>query len=811
MKTSVKIVIVVCILAILIILTQTEKYSLKSICDRFPNLPQCRQERSIIPRLRKPPRFPPSLPEPRLPERKPFKNALTFQGGGFISIASFYGFTLALMKIKRQNSPNSSLSSIFRDFSYMSGSSGGQVFMTLMGYDRKFNEDIESIRSLTPEDVGMHYRRTYMKDVLRFIDENQTAPLTSQLSVFQLPYFIQLVLKISSGVGALDGLLAMGSVTKVSEAYHQGRFSNTKVADVLPEYRNTDFICPVTISTVGSLTVRSVPVNYSYNLPTGDASIENLPYNHGPLTRSYILDGLQINEYNTDTMNQERFWDGWNRPPRDVPDNKMFDTCEWVRKYDYGIFRNTPEPYKVYRCKNVASADCCQNTSDTDIIAPAFSLINYTSKNSIPLTIPGLYADKIQYYSYDKDIEKQPTGEWQDEVTDLITVDADKSVIEVPTTIEYGNPSQESIASVLGASTAATAVFKDNCLIKSTFYRSGTSDQEEIVQRIGQFGLDTSCILKGGGPQTNERIYTDVCSALNESEAEIARCDELSTGSRNPDYDENVLLTKMATNKLLVAGDSAFVENTGISSIILGHQAANTLLPLNITVFGIYNPDIEELFKPTWSGPLVPLAAEIRDGLSELMDTVNDVANWNILEESAFLAGTVSAGTIVSGLAAVLSPILGVSVAATLIASLSEIIWEALDLDTDYHTTIDKYGNKITPTFARLNNTIFGVPFSSGREIYTRQYNEDLKFSVIAFDNLVTRKNKMTGIKAGTKVSLTIISANSRDNYPLGPFIRSKDDSETYGELAQISFDCLEESYRTSAAVRRRIDASFNL
>ena len=796
---------------LLVVALQKENYTFMTLCDRFPNLQQCKQRKLLFPRLRNPPRLPSSLPEPRLPERKPFKHALAFQGGGYISITQFYGFTLALMKIKRQNSPNSSLSSIFRDFSYMSGSSGGQVFMTLMGYDRKFNEDIESIRSLTPEGVGMHYRRTYMKDVLRFIDENQTNPLANELTVFQLPYFIQLTLKIISQTGSLDGVLGLGNTTRVSQSYHQGRLSNKKVVDVLPEYRNTNFICPVTIATVGTLTVPSVPVNYSYNLPTGDASIENLPYNHGPLTRSYILDGLQINEYNTNTINQERFWDGLNSTPRDLPYNKMFDTFEWVRKYDDGIFINTPEPYKVYRCKNVASADCCQNTSVKGIIAPDFSQINYTSKNSLPLTIPGIYADKIQYYSYDKDIEKQPTGEWQDEVTDLITVDAKKSVIEVPTVIEYGNPSQESIASVLAASTSATATSADNCLLKSTLYRSGTSDQEEFFQRVGQFGFSTCCILKAGGPQTNERIYPNVCSALNESEAEITRCNELSTGSRSPDYDENVLLTKMATNKLLVAGDSAFVENNGITSIILDHQAANTLLPLNITVFVIYLPSIEELFKPTWSGPLTPWATDYQDGLIELMDTVNDVANWNILEETAFISGAISAGAILSGLAAVLSPILGVAVTVTLIASLSEIIWEALDLDTDYHTTIDKYGNKITPTFALLTNTIFDTPFSSGREIYTRQYNEDLKFSVIAFDNLVTLENKMCGIKAGTKVSLTIISLSSRDHYPLAPIIRSENDSATYGELAQISFDCLEECYRTSAAVRRRIDASFNI
>jgi len=818
-KTLVITVIVsLCIIGLSLFFLRKEQFS-RDFCKKYPESPMCNRGRiGVPPRIR-------DLGPPNI--NIPMKNSvhtLACQGGGLLAISNYYGYISALLKIKRDKSLRGStpVSKLFTNFPYISGSSGGNIFNILLAYDSKFNKDINSIRNLTSENVREKYIQEHINTFLSYRDANQNEDLGDQVSPLELPYFVKLALMVMNATGTLDGVYRAGNIYDAGALFLQGRHNKTKMKDVLPEYRDINIVVPAAILTNGDMSVPGVSgINYSYNLPTGEACKNSLPYSNGPLTTSITSQGLRINKYSSNSLNTLRYWNGWRFPPGNLPDNTMFDTCEWVDEYEDGWFSDTLLPRKVYRCKNVASAECCQNNSE-QIICPSASMVTFSSKyNTIPFTIPGVYDNNIKYYSYDIDVEKQPTGEWESRVTEPITTDALTSVIEVPTSPLNYDTSDELVKSVATTTAAATGIAKNICLVKSVIYRGGFSDQEAFVSRLGQLEIDLSCVFKGNS-SSNQRIYKDVCSILHQDNPEEYRsCDEYTSRvftSPNPNYDRDIVLKSLAKNKALMIGDSGFVDNAGILGCVRAHQLARSLRPLEITCFSIddINVDYKPFFIPTHDSPLDEDAIGINKALTELMDVVNQVANWNIAQEAAFASGIISAGTLLSGLASTLSPYLGIAVAAGLIASLTEIVWEVLDLDTDYHVTTDRDGKQFSPTFARFNRVIFNTKFNPislfSKTIVSRTDSIPVDFNVYKCDNLVTVGNKDIGVKAGTKVNITIISLQTKTSgFPLQAFFKTEGEENSFGDAAEMSFECLTEAYTSVPEVRRRMDAAFDI
>lgn len=76
----------------------------------------------------------------------------------------------------------------------------------------------------------------------------------------------------------------------------------------------------------------------------------------------------------------------------------------------------------------------------------------------------------------------------------------------------------------------------------------------------------------------------------------------------------------------------------------------------------------------------------------------------------------------------------------------------------------------------------------------------------------VTVENKDIGVKAGTKVNITIISLQTRvSGFPLQAFFKTEGEENSYGDAAEMSFECLTEAYTSVSEVRRRMDAAFDI
>ena len=791
-----------------------------SICDRFPNLPQCNR-RQIVPRRN---RLTGLIPRPELVgiiSSQP-RNALAVSGGGLYIVSIFHGAITAGLQTKRQANRDPYIKLSDMKYDYMTGISGGGVAISMMAYDKTYNDMINPL-NLTAQSVKENFLNNFI-DPFIALRNRYTDFDTNMLESLELPYFVTALMGISSTLfDGIEGLLGLGGTSKLAQLYLLDRHNNTKMSDVLPEYSHAHVILPAAILTTGNLNFPNIPsLNLSYNLPTGDACKRFLPYENGPLTTSERYGDVILKTYNARSLNELRYWDirPSLSPTGPLPDNTMFDTCDWVQKYEEGVFFNTIQPYKVYRCKNIASGECCQNNSYNTRCTMG-SLVYYSSRpNTLPFVVPErIYPENTQYYSYNVATEKEPTGEWQDEATDLILYDAKKIVADVPTTIhtmDY-NTSDELLYMVTAANTALSGIMSDPCYLKSVLYRGGFSDQEEFANRINSLSLNLNPYLRTNSERSNNRrLYKNLCSLLGDNTT--CSNDRRSYTELNPNYDISIPLKEIVDKMPLCAVDGGVVDTSGVVASVVAHQ--NSIYdkrPLNIFNITCNISDTYVLFdiSPYHEYGDSKTFNDYDDMLKELMDTVNDVANWNILQEAAFLAGTVAGGAIVSGLASVLSPIVGVAVTATLILSLSETVWEMLDLDTDYHETVDKEGKEFSGKFVRKAPIIFSgywLPDIKRERIIQREGDmKNFKIRLSCYKNRTTLNNEILGVKEGTKINLTVIDVTSEGskNIPLVPFF--DDNGEKWAEMSRIVFDGVRELAQSDGTISELLKDAFTI
>jgi hypothetical protein len=764
-------------------------------CTRFPNLPQCL-------RIRKPPlpRIPPYI---QLKPSQSKKRALCVSGGAMLVTSTAHGIISSILSHKRTTSGNFNMkvSELLNNINYFSGTSGGNIFLSLLSYDKTYNDDINGITNMTAEAVSRKYHDTYVSAFIDIRDrENGFQP--SNFDILELPYFLSLILDLMTINN--PGILSIGSSNKrLAQAYLLDRQRNKKLKQLLPEYNNKIFTLNTSVITTGVLNVgKKSNITYSYNLPTGNSADcrDVIPFNHGPLTSRSTIDGIVIDEYRSTTLDTLRYWDGWSRPPGPLPDNKMFDTCKWVQKYEDDWFSNTPEDFRVYRCKNVASSDCCQKNSNLTKCSD-MSLLLFTSKpgiNSVTAA-PNIYNNKTNYFAYNLETEKNPTGEWEDMVTSSVPDVGFKLVSEVPTklnTMVY-DTSEEYLEDVANVTTAFFGHYTLNpCLVKAMMYAGGFSDQELFVQRFLRIGLKlgTAINTSNNTHTPNNRLYENLCEAVD--------CSSTS--------DNMATLSKISKVQPLMLADAGYIENSGIVSSVITFQNqhkqnlrdAPTLEILaivrdilNIQILFNRNPLlVDEEGNQRWYETL-------EDSLAEVGDIINTVANFNVLEEAAISSGVISATAIVSVLSSLLSPIIGISVAVLIASSITEIVWEAIDLDTDGHVTTDNYGKTFRASLHARAAHIFNndeIP----DEIFETTFNDEVgdvrRFSIRRYENLTTKDNYFFGVKAGTKINITAIETQTT-----GDLIPYFSDGENMEFAVKVAFEGIEAAYQDP--VGRRI------
>jgi len=785
------IMFVMVVVLIAILFGTSEKYKKRTrpnICNTFPYLPQC-----IIPESRE-------IVQPRLSMKPKEKRAFCVSGGGTLSQSTAHGVLAAILKYRRsREGTRMSVSDLFKDFNNFSGSSGGNVFLSMLAYDRGYNESFNSIGgNLTAQKVAEKFHDTYITEFNQIRDQaDEFNP--SALDSLQLPYFFKLVFKLLT----IDspGVLGLGGIGRLGSAYMLDRHKKTLMKDTLPEYGHLNVTIAGSVLTTGDLSLpgSSEEVSYSYNLPAGEECMTNLPFGHGPLTSVSTVNGVEIKEYKARSLDSFRYWDGWRFPPGPVPDNTMFDTCKWVDKYEDGWFSDTLLPYKVYRCKNVASSECCQNNSQSNKCTGA-SLVTFTSKPNTLSFARNIYSDTTQYFAYNIETEKEPTGEWEGNFsTESIPNKAVKFVAEVPTNINRMNydTSRELLGNVIGVTTALPGIIRDPCIIKSAFYRGGFSDQEQFVARFSKVDLDMSVFLKtNNSADSNKRLYSSACSIINDC------------GSTNEDM--KVKLSKLANSQPLALFDAAGCDNTGVLTSVLEHQQQSELQTLNICAISRVPEEIAILFKRNPRYVNADGSSKLFDDVTTIvdviMDVVNDVANFNTFQEAGLIVGTIAAESLVFALGNLISPLLGIALTASLIASLTEIVWEALDLDTDYHVTTDNFGKTFKTQVHLRAPSIFDKPDIPLEEFSTTVMNNDgdsIPFSLKRYENLTTINNPLFGIRAGTKVNLTAITCEST-----GQLISFFGDGKNFKDTVKYSFEGIERALSDSTG-RRIIEKTF--
>ena len=786
-RVFVIVLVVVVLLGIFTVIVRQETYDdevskITPICTRFPYLSFCR--RSFKPKPRSRPDQPPRVDIANIKKR-----AFCVAGGGTLSQSTAHGIIASILKHKREGTGNRELKikDILKDVNIFSGSSGGNVFLALLAYDRIYNDSINDIRNLTAERTAENFYNTYISTFNNIRDEADEFD-QELLSSLELPYFLRLFLEILT----IDspGVLGLGGIRRLGQAYLLDRHINTKMKNTLPDYNNTNVIIAGSLVTTANVNIEDgrQDISYTYNIPTGEDNCRDvLPFEHGPLTSRTNIDGIDIKEYRSKTLDSMRLWDGWSTQPGPLPDNKMFDTGIWRRKREDGWFSNPELPYRVYRSKNVSASDCCQNNSESNKCTSA-SLVTFASKSdTIPFSREGIYNDKTEYYAYNIETEKNPTGDWEDEVTGSIPDVAYKLVADVSTKLDsmIYDTSEELLNNVIGVTTALPGIIKDPCLVKSAIYRGGFSDQELFASRFLKLGIDLSVYVKTNDTLTpNRRLYPTICDA-----AGCNRVDDVKTQ-----------LSKIAKAQPLCLFDAAGCDNTGVLPAVLAFQTDNRFYKTQtLEIFTIVRVESElgMLFK---RNPLLVTEEKaqkgydaVTDTVDAIMDVVNDVANFNVFQEAALIAGYVSAASIVYGLSSLLSPILGIALTSALVTATSEIVWEALDLDTDYHVTTDRFGKTFNTQLHFRAPTIFSTAPRPSEEYNTTIDNsngEAIPFSLKYYENLKTVDHPLHGIKKGTTVNLTAIICEST-----GQLISFFGDGKNFEDTVKYSFEGIEKTY----------------
>merc|ERR1712194_485640 len=72
-----------------------------------------------------------------------FRRAVTFKGGGFMSLADFTGATMGFLNVLRKTNPNASMTQLYSRFGTVSGISGGAWFSQMLIYSPSFLQMVE--------------------------------------------------------------------------------------------------------------------------------------------------------------------------------------------------------------------------------------------------------------------------------------------------------------------------------------------------------------------------------------------------------------------------------------------------------------------------------------------------------------------------------------------------------------------------------------------------------------------------------------------------------------------------------------------
>jgi hypothetical protein len=303
-------------------------------------------------------------------------------------------------------------------------------------------------------------------------------------------------------------------------------------------------------------------------------------------------------------------------------DNTLFDTCGIIDEmgafpiYDpvmserlgRNVTTNLSLPIRGrVGCWNVGAADCCRNNwenSKCPVIFPVlFSNKRENKLCKINTNIP------IQYTAYNTMTEKNPAilagGEnlWAWEFAEPPAyLDSYRHVKYLrdyltPSIINNFNISSVPVNAASIASSAAGSFFLDPCGMKSSFYVSGSSVQEDIMNdvlyKFNRYSSSSPILvnyMQNGRNTLN--IFDSVNDLTRKTGESFVRKEENSEIKNLVSFNNNMTVSRLS--------DGGFCDNTGIINSILVNQQE----PPSRNIFKIIHFNVKPYWSSTANNPI---------------------------------------------------------------------------------------------------------------------------------------------------------------------------------------------------------------
>ena len=823
-------------------LCKDKNSTLVNICKKFPYLKQCKTK--IEKFCKQYPGICKIVPDYVIKKptiAKPDKNkifssvAINLSGGGYRSFFSHFGVLSALVKHNRvvKNNNRLNYNDLFKKVNLSGIISGGAWLGSMLFYDKKFNSDINTIGLITRESVSDSIYNNYLIESIS--SRGQLQNIQYLKDVLDVPFFLDYVLQIYDTIlpSSLGMVIPWQDV--IQKMILLNRLNDKKLQDVLPYFKNIIVSYGSGVLVNGNLDINTTTPHFSYVLNPNYKSTQFLDYENYMLKFLCIpgpydvtnLPNSNLKIYDSRGNNFNRlFWNNNSNIPNQAAefDNTSFDTCQWNQMFapncyylnDQYICDIYPLNFSMYRCQNVGMAECCRNNSEFNQTPFQIPIFFSNDKNQSPMINKNI---PIQYVAYNYETEKEPTGEMsilsylQDvrSKSRRVTLYNPKGISK-SSLLNY-DTSKEIVSKAATASSSFMGFLQVPCLLKSTFYGSGFSDQEMLINNI-----KTATSYAGGVPvlclkaNQESRISRSVCDSVNnEICTQTPGCTLLC--SPNPEYDWHNTLKLFNEKTLLRLDDGGNVESLGLAASIRSHQSKyGNIGEMDIICISSANfEDFNKLddfqyhtqgafknYQYIQNRPLIR-DAQFNDLLCKLPLTINNIINqiasFSIIQETLTLLG----GVLVEALVSILIPILGPLVAAALLPFTASLVYEIIDLDTDYHRTIDNYGKTFAPCselfyVPKILDRNFDTPDRKSRNFFSN--NNQIAVNILHYKNTELLNNEILGIYKGTKIKNLYIIQGYLDSavYGLFPFVDGSSEAfMPYKDASGYIFEALDQ------------------
>ncbi len=754
-----------------------------------------------------------------------YSKCLCFSGGGLRSFYGHHGAFISFLNEYRKNQNNFRLqvNDILKKFNTISSISGGAWYISMLCYDDIFNRQNNNFTQFLSSNVVSN--KLWFEYILQILNHTgRIRNLETSLDVLDIPYYISFFISVYQMlyVGSLDVLVPFQDFV---DSYVFLNRLNAKVNQPNINLKNIDFVFGTGIVTDSNISINTSDPVVSYVIQPKGCAQPIFPCNPGPLIAN---NNLKIHESNGNAFNRLNYNFRTTLPPNPNFDNTTFNTCNFNLYSRPGIFSDTLTDTNIYRCQNVGVAECCRVNSKINQcgnIIPGF----ISNNNKLKFMIKNSLTGKIQYVAYNYLTEKEPTGEYSLTNNRINSqsrrmylndqFDIDDINMQYNTGEEYVNK-----AACVSSSFAS---FISPCFIKNALY-AGFSDQELLINTVFS-SLNVNNTSLFSLKNKDKKIIKNTCEIPNLCNSDFDKSSKLPWSS---------ILSKLNDNLVVRSTDGGNLDGTGLLSAIKNHQSKyGNVGKMDAIVFTTTNFDLSAEPTNDIDDPRVSnyscfvrslfknyVCIENRPGVydnntkdliytlpKKIKDIINEISEFNFIEELGVVLGGIALLALINAVISILSPIIGYTVSLTLIPFISGYIYEALNLDTDFHLTVDNEGKvfdsyNVLFTSPKILDADFDKPFK--RSPMIKKNNNKVQMNLIHYKNVELLNSDFFEIKKGIIIeNLYFIQSFYDLEYSRVPSEITIDGIRPYKNQTGYAFDAFKDCLQTD----RRFQSMFDL